>query len=89
MTYAENRSQLIPIEFKSGPSYVKHTTERKQNLIFDTLGGHDQGLVLIVPERTNEKKCDLQWIKTLKWDLERTRNLKNATYCRQKVKNIT
>ena len=28
ITYAETRSQLvIPIEFKSGPTYVKHTIE--------------------------------------------------------------
>ena len=25
------------------------------------------------------KNCDLQWVKTYKWDLGRTKNLKNAT----------
>ena len=30
MTYAETVPQLVPIEFKSGPSYVKHTIIKTQ-----------------------------------------------------------
>ena len=33
MTYAKNRSQFVPIEFKSGPSYVKHTIDRAKGVI--------------------------------------------------------
>ena len=62
---------------------LKCYLERTQNLIFGTLERTRYSILII-----KLKHCDLESIKALKLDLERTKTLKNATMSGQKVSKM-